>query len=271
MAFNPQDRFVVTVGNKMIVTTQKATRSARRDRPRHRTGFPGEPGAAEPADTDADEVRCLDQSDEIRVLFGLNSEDDEPYAVVFAVDLMINSSTSVADRRDQLQGEPHRAARRRRRGRRQRCTPQHHLGSEHAPSPISSADNLIVLVAMMENDSSSPDQVRLTLETAARASLITNLPAFMATGAIPAITRQELVNRMIVGMAGAMGVAKVGFPDPDDNIGAIQELRFTQSELDDASTNFVNAEKSLTFEGDDAKYVTHFKVFREIGASLQPA
>ena len=214
---------------------------------------------------------CLDQSDEIRVLFGLNSEDDEPYAVVFAVDLMINSSTSVANGAinskasligpladvdvDDDSAAPHNII----------------WGLSNAPSPISSADNLIVLVAMMENDSSSPDQVRSTLETAARASLITNLPAFMATGAIPAITRQELVNRMIAGMAGAMGVAKVGFPDPDDNIGAIQELRFTQSELDDASTNFVNAEKSLTFEGDDAKYVTHFKVFREIGASLQPA
>ena len=120
---------------------------------------------------------CLDQSDEIRILFGLNSEDDEPYAVVFAVDLMIDPSTSIANgavnSKASLIGpladvdvDDESAA------------PRNIIwGLSNAPSPISSADNLIVLVAMMENDSSSADQVRSTLETAAQASLITNLPA----------------------------------------------------------------------------------------------
>jgi hypothetical protein len=199
----------------------------------------------------------LDQSDEIRVPFGLNTEDDEPYATVFAVDLKTNN----------LVGAPVGAVN----SKMTLIGPLADMDIEELPAPsnviwglsnaadvISSADNLIVLVVMMENDRGSADQVRTVLEKAAQASLLANLPA-LSSGQI---ARQELVNRMIADTTGAMGVAKVGIPDPDDHIGSIQELRFTQSELDDIYRNLGAVEKSLTFEGDDAKYVLKFRMFR---------
>jgi hypothetical protein len=200
---------------------------------------------------------CLDQSDEFRLFFGFNIEDDEPYALVFAVDINLsfasipigvaNSKMSLigaladVDEGDEL------------------SAPANVIwGLSNAPSLISTADNLIVLVAMMENDSGSPAQARSTLELAAKAALLANV-GLMANGSIP---RQELVNRMIAQMDGVMGAAKLGAPNPDDNIGAIQELRFFQVELDHIYRNLGPIEKSLTFEGDDAKYVLKFKLFR---------
>jgi hypothetical protein len=201
---------------------------------------------------------CLDQSDEIRV-FGFNTEDDEPYALVFAVDLQkatplgipagaANCKMTLVGPLSDVDVDDNTVA-----------PPNVIYGLSDVPDFVSSANNLIVLVAMMENDDGSPDQARSVLETAARFELLSNLPAFTANQ----IPRQELVNRIISGMAGAMGAAKVGLPGPDDNIGTIQELRFFQFDLDDIYRNIGrSSEKSLTFEGDDAKYVLKFRMFR---------
>jgi hypothetical protein len=192
--------------------------------------------------------------------FGFNTEGDEPYATVFAVDLKIanfgvasipagatnSKMTLVGPLEDVDEGD-------------ELSTPGNVIwGLSNAPDVVSSADNLIVLVAMMGNDSGSPDQVRTVLEKAAQVSLVTNLPA-LASLQIP---RQELVNRIIADMTGAMGGAKVGVPNPDDNIGSIQELRFSQAELDHIYRNLGPIEKTLTFEGDDAKYALNFRMFR---------
>src|SRR5213078_1439190 len=104
---------------------------------------------------------CLDQSDDIR-LFGLNVEDDEPYALVFAVDLRLtlgaapvgasNSKMTLVGPLSDVDPE-------------ELTAPPNVLWDlSNMPDLVSSADNLIILVAMMENDSSSPDQVRRTLE-----------------------------------------------------------------------------------------------------------
>jgi len=131
-------------------------------------------------------------------------------------------------------------------------------GLSNAPDFITSADNLIVLVAMMENDTGSPEAVRTALEAAARVALVANLTAFVNNQ----IPRQELVDRIISGMDGAVKAAKVGIPDPDDNIGAIQELRFFQPELEAIYKNFGPITKFLGFEGDDARYILTFEMFR---------
>ncbi len=205
---------------------------------------------------------CLDQSDEFRIIFGFNIEDDEPYALVFAVDMKLSlavSFSTVADSKMTLvgalsdvdEGEEYAA-------------PANVIwGLNNAPGMISSADNLIVLVVMMENDGGSPAQARTLLEGAAKSALGINVP-LLANGTI---TRQELVNRIIAQMDGVMSTATVGlnpagFLNPDDNIGAIQELRFSQAELDHIYRNLGPIEKRLTFEGDDAKYVLKFKMFR---------
>jgi len=82
-----------------------------------------------------------------------------------------------------------------------------------------------------------------------------------ASGAIP---RQELVNRMIADVTGAIPLAKVAIPDPDDNIGPPKELRFLQSELDSIYRSQGGAfiDKRLDFEGDGAKYTLVFRMFR---------
>jgi hypothetical protein len=67
---------------------------------------------------------------------------------------------------------------------------------------------------------------------------------------------------MINDMDGAIGAAKVGIPDPNDNIGPIQELRFSQDELDHIYRNLGSIEKTLTFEDDDTKYQLKFRLFR---------
>jgi hypothetical protein len=198
---------------------------------------------------------CLDQSDQIGVCFNL--EDDEPYALVFAVDLKLtplasipvgalnSKMTLVGALSDVDEGEDYAA-------------PANVIwGLSDAPDLISSADNLIVLVVMMENDSGSPAQARTVLEGGAVAGL-----ANVGLLSSKAITRQELVNRMIAKMDGLMGGAKIGAPNPDDHIGSIQELRFSQAELDHIYRNLGPIEKSLTFEGDDAKYILKFRMFR---------
>jgi hypothetical protein len=202
---------------------------------------------------------CQDQSDEIDIPFIGNTENDEPYAVAFAVDLKtnnlasipvgaINSKMTLIGPLSDVQaggGYP--------------APPNIIWGLSGAADLITSGDDFIVLVAMMENDSGSPNQVRTVLEKAAQLSLATNVPAFVSKQ----IPRQELVNRLVNDMAGVMGVAKAGIPDPDDNIGPIQELRFLQADLDGMySGRRGPIENSLTFEGDDAKYVLEFRMFR---------
>ncbi len=258
-AFNgPQDRFVVTIDNKLLVITQSGDVFGHDINGRHiGDAFFLNP-ADDPLTLTLTTFECHDQSDEIRVLFGFNSEDDEPYAVVWAVDLRTtpvvpvplgatnSKATLVGPLSDVDEGD-------------ETGAPRNVIwGLSDAPDVISSADNLIVLVAMMENDGSSPDQVRSVLEVAAQASLLQNGPAFVASQ----IPRQELVRRISAGMAGAMGLAKIGIPDPDDNIGSIQELRFFQGELDRIHTSPEPIDKSLSFEGDDAKYVLNFRLSR---------
>ena len=96
-------------------------------------------------------------------------------------------------------------------------------GLSNAPDMVTSANDLIVLVAMMENDDGSPDQARTLLELAAQEALyFLNLPAFASTH----ILREGLSAVSSPGLPATMGAAKVGVPNPDDNIGPIQELRF---------------------------------------------
>ena len=215
---------------------------------------PPPPPSPDPVTLALTKFDCRDQSDDIRIFFQ-NVEDDEPYAVVWAVDLKLknlvpagasNSKMTLvgplADVDLEILSAP----------------PNVIWGLSNAPDFITSADNLIVLAAMMENDTGSPEAVRTALEAAARVALAANLQAFIDTH----IPRQELVNRIISGMDGAMKAAKVGIPDPDDNIGPIQELRFFQAELDAIYKNFGPITKFLGFEGDDARYILTFEMFR---------
>ncbi|MEP7075106.1 MAG: hypothetical protein ABI878_04785 [Acidobacteriota bacterium] len=196
---------------------------------------------------------CLDQSDEINIPFIGNTENDEPYALIFAVDLKTNLAPGASNSKMTLVGPLTNVEE----GDEVQAPANTIWGLSNVADMVTSADNLIILVAMMENDDSSPSQVRTVLEKAAQASMLSNLPAF-TTKQIP---RQELVSRIVTGMDGAMGVAKVGLPGPDDNIGPIKELRFSQADLDHIYRNLGPIEKDLTFEGDNARYVLKFRMF----------
>lgn len=250
-------RFVVAMGNMLIVTTHNG----------NAFGYEindleisppvwlndDTPPVPVPVTLTLTHFACLDQSDENRILFGINTSDDEPYALVFAVDLMlnpapvgaINSKITLVGPIEDVNIET--------------VSASNNIiwGLNNAAGMISSADNLIVIAVMMENDSGSPSQVRTVLEGAAQGAMATNMPAFVSHQ----IDRQELVNRIISAINGSMGLAKVAAPDPDDNIGLVQELRFYQFELD-AVYKQRPIVKSLTFDGDDAKYVLYFKLFR---------
>jgi hypothetical protein len=197
---------------------------------------------------------CLDQSDEINIPIVGNIENDEPYAVIFAVDLKTNLAAGASNSKMTLVGPLTNV----KAGDEVQAPANVIWGLSNVPDMVTSADNLIILVAMMENDDGSPSQVRTVLEKAAQGSMLSNLPAF----ATQQIFRQELVNRIIAGMDGAMGVAKVGIPGPDDNIGPIRELRFSQAELDHIYRNLGPVEKDLAFEGDSTKYVLKFRMSR---------
>ncbi len=200
---------------------------------------------------------CLAQSDEF-VFLGSNTENDEPYALIFAVDIkpsaigsipvgVLNSKMTLVGPLENVEE-----------GDEVLAPPNIIWGLNNAPALVSSADNLIILVVMMENDNGTPQQARTILEGAAQAKLLTNV-GLLSTNVID---RQELVNRIIAEMDGFMPAAKFGFPSQDDNIGPIQELRFSQDELDHIYRNLGPLEKQLFFQGDFAKYVLTFNLFR---------
>lgn len=201
-------------------------------------------------------IKCVDQSDEIRVPFGVNTADDEPYVVAFAVDVGLNGlvpgainskMTLVGPLSDVDAGDLR--------------TPPHNRiwGLSGVAQKVTSADGLLVITAFLENDSGNAAQARSVLEKAAQVALLANLPAF-ASGQI---LRDELVRRIAADMAGAMSLATAGVPDPDDHIGSIQEVRFSQAELDRIYRNLGHVEKTLTYSGDDARYRVTYRLFRE--------
>ncbi len=198
---------------------------------------------------------CLDQSDEFNLPIIGNTENDEPYALVFAVDLQIQGSIAVGKDNSKMTlvgpladvgiGE--------------RTAPFNIIwGLNNGPDFISSPDNFIVLVAMMENDDGSASQARTVLEKTAKVSLLANVGLFTDKK----IGRQELVSRIVNDMNGFMRGATAGFINFDDNIGPIRELRFSQAELDHIYRDLGPIDKNLTFEGDGARYILKFRMFR---------
>lgn len=197
-------------------------------------------------------LRCFDQNDTDRGgIFDI--EDDEPYVLAFAVDLLAPTNSKMTrvgpisdvddDEEDTFFALPANLI----------------WGLSEVPQLISSADNLICIVALMENDNANPNQVRELVEIDVKVRLLTEGIAF-AAGQIP---RAELVRRLINAVNGSLPIASVAFPGPDDQIGSAQELRFTQDELDTIYRDGGAAiEKKLFFEGDDSKYDVYFRMSR---------
>jgi hypothetical protein len=193
-------------------------------------------------------LKCFDQNDTDRgTVFDV--EDDEPYVLAYAVDLAAVQNSKLT-KIGPMSGVDEGFA---------FSAPANVIwGLSGVAQQISSANNLICLVALMENDDANTDTVRTVVETAVQLSLGRNFPAFI-TGQIP---RDELVRRMMGDMNGSIAAASIAVPGPDDHIGSTQELRFTQDELDDIYRVSRVVEKKLYFEGDDAKYDVYLRMAR---------
>ena len=107
----------------------------------------------------------------------------------------------------------------------------------------------------MENDDGSVNQAR-TMVNGLMAGALANL-----TGG--KLSRAEMVTRLKKDMAGALGQARMtGFPDFDDRVGPVKEVRLSESDLDKARKS--SAVKNLRFDGGDSEgaYRVGFEIRR---------
>jgi hypothetical protein len=96
-------------------------------------------------------------------------------------------------------------------------------GVDGNPAPIADPDDALLIAALVENDETDPDLVRLLVENQMDFAFARNSPSL-------AFGRDEFARRMVDAMTGAVDVATTtafGFPNPDDPIGDPQRLRIT--------------------------------------------
>ena len=119
-------------------------------------------------------------------------------------------------------------------------------GIKGKPAPILDPNDIIILVAVMENDSSSPDSV----VTAVDSNLAAKLQIYRANG----FSRAKIVEKLITDMNGAIDLAILsGGLDKDERLGPAKEFQLTAQDLEQAR-NGSTVFKTRAFYGDDAIY-----------------
>jgi hypothetical protein len=119
-------------------------------------------------------------------------------------------------------------------------------GTKGKPAPIANPNDIIILAAVIENDSSSPDSVVSAVDT----SLAAKLQVYRANG----FSRAKIVEKLITDMNGAIDAAFLtGVPDKDERIGTAKEIQLTSENLENAR-NGSTVFKYRQFYGDDASY-----------------
>jgi hypothetical protein len=187
---------------------------------------------------------CGDQDD---VEIGPFPEDDEPYLVVYSVNIP-NLTNPVPDARafkigrflDVDSGD--------------RVNGSVNVWDTNGNAQrINDPNSVIILVAMMEEDSTGADLVRTTVQTA--------MPAIVATNLAAAATDPEVFRvRLMEGMAGIIqGVAKAAIGSQDDRIGAIQQIRLTRDILNRVR-RFGSHRFDLNFNSASARYTATFQL-----------
>ena len=125
-------------------------------------------------------------------------------------------------------------------------TPKMLWGLNGSAAAIASPNDIIILGAMMENDSSSPDAV----VSAVDGILAGKLQFYRASG----FSRAKIVEKLITDMNGAIdGAIITGVIDKDERLGTAKEFPLTTAELDQAR-NGTPVFVTRTFYGDDAIY-----------------
>lgn len=215
--------------------------------------------AATPLSISVHSIRCIEETDEAGA--------DEPYVLVFAVDLRkklagftapVGAVEMYGPWEDTDKGEaksvvldgsaaavalkkvfPHWRF------------PRPFWGIGGAPSAIAAPDDVVLLVQMMENDDATASDVRSLVNAQMVASL---------GGAVNSdMNRSELVSHLSRAMRDAAEMArKTGIPNADDRVGGVKELRLAASDLSKAAGG--SHQKTLEFAGDGGKYRVRFEM-----------
>lgn len=186
-------------------------------------------------------LRCIEELD-----YDNTTDSDEPYVVMFVADISDRFSlTGIARRTDVFQdvdtGEV-------------KTQTVRLWGTNGAAAPMPNPDNVIVIVALMENDASDANTVRETVQ----AMLWGSLTAYVSAG----WGRAAIAAQLIEDMKGALAIgAAPGGINPDDRIGNPRELRITAQDRTTAH-NGTTVVKTLTFRGGGADYRADFRFSR---------
>ena len=184
-------------------------------------------------------IRCLEETDEVGV--------DEPY-VVFWVGNVKNPTASYATRTAVFDGDQSM----------EEGDTRTQSKTVWGPAPIANPNDLVILAAVVENDSSNPDSVTSTVESVM-------LPGLLgALGANPPKTRAQMVAGLKTDMYGGLGLGAASGGINQDEYSHPKELTLTADLLDQARHG-VAPGKALMFSFDDGQYLIRFKFTRATG------
>ncbi len=181
------------------------------------------------------DIRCNVETDEVGA--------DEPYVLVTAVNLEPGGLVPAFDVvrygpfQDVDQGEKHFAP----------GISQSFWDLNNNAATINDPNDVIFVVALMENDDGKSETLRGVVKGLVGASLLSSA----------SFTRNEKANHLIDDINAAIGTP-TGAPNFDDKVGDPQLLNFTLAELNQAEAGQV-VRKTLTFVGDGGSYTLGFE------------
>jgi len=164
---------------------------------------------------------------------------DEPYLIIFAADLSKPKGRGVTTKVDDLSMNAN----------------GHNIVYPNVPlwptdaskAPINNTEDVLVLAAMMENDSDSPEQVRRSVDSVVQDALATN----------HSLPYSSLVSKLRSKMNSAINAAL----KHDERIGLTQSVSVTSGDVLDA-TNGQKPGITLRFIGHNANYEATFTLSR---------
>jgi hypothetical protein len=180
-------------------------------------------------------IHCNEETDEVGA--------DEPYVLVTAVNILSGDSLPAFEVvrygpfEDVDEDETHSAP----------GISQSFWSLTNTPAILNDPNEVIFVVALMENDNGDPEALRGILKGIVGGSVL----------ASQSFDRNNKVIKLINDVNSALGTP-TGAPNFDDKVGDPQELRFTREELRQAASEGA-VSKSLVFNGDGGSYTLTFE------------
>jgi hypothetical protein len=211
-----------------------------------------------PVSVTLERLKCFEQEDTEPPL--IDTEDDEPYVIVLAVNgqgrAIIPGTTlrfpeSLVTRVGPIEGFD--------KGDLKPAPANMVWGLDHSPAEMVRLDQVFFLVALLENDSADPAKVENRVAGFAQSALSgLRLNAEAATGLNDAARNNLFIQNALQAFDGIVSLARQAI-DPDDQIGPAQILTFTDQEHREVQERSRPAvERALRFTGDDADYEMTF-------------